>query len=135
MVLSVLRKLILQTRMRGHPVGLDVLFFVYFHTSCVRTAKALARLRGMRRLAWAIAGTVAYVISTKISWAGSDFIQIKTLRRREIMAMWGLSQSVWSSGLKEARGSQLGTDAWTKRKKNGKYNINIRVAGEVVWLR
>ena len=40
MVLSVLRKLILQTRMRGHPVGLDVLFFVHFHTSCVRTAKA-----------------------------------------------------------------------------------------------
>ena len=69
----VLRKLILQTRMRSHPVGLDVWFlvgpFVYFHTSCVRTAKALARLRGC-------AGSpepslVAYVISTKISWAGS----------------------------------------------------------------
>ena len=44
-----LRKLIFQTRMRSHPVGLDVWFlvgpFVYFHTSCVRTAKALARPR------------------------------------------------------------------------------------------
>ena len=49
MALFVLRKLILQTRMCSHPVGLDVWFlvgpFVYFHTSCVRTAKALARLR------------------------------------------------------------------------------------------
>ena len=50
MALFVLRKCILQTRMRYHPVGLDVWFlvgpFVYFHTLCLRTAKALARLRG-----------------------------------------------------------------------------------------
>ena len=49
MVLFVFRKLILQTRMCSQPMGLDVWFlvgpFVYFHTSCVRTAKALARLR------------------------------------------------------------------------------------------
>ena len=73
MVLFVLRKLILQTRMRSHPMGLDVWFldgpFVYFRTSCVRTAKALARLRGC-------AGSpepslVAYVISTIVSWSGS----------------------------------------------------------------
>ena len=72
MALFVLRKLILQTRMRSHPVGLDVWFlvgpFVYFHTSCVWTAKALARLCGC-------AGSsepslVAYVISIIISWAG-----------------------------------------------------------------
>ena len=35
--------------MRSHPVGLDVWFlvgpFIYFHSSCVRTAKALVRLR------------------------------------------------------------------------------------------
>ena len=53
MVLFVFRKLILQTHMRNHPVGLYVWFlvgqFVYFYTSCVRTAKALARL--MHRLA------------------------------------------------------------------------------------
>ena len=69
----VLRKLILQTRMRSHPEGLDVLFFVgflvYFHTSCEQTAKALARLRGC-------AGSpepslFAYVINGIISWAGS----------------------------------------------------------------
>ena len=70
MVLFVLRKIILQTRMRSHPVGLDV---VYFHTSCVRTGKALARLRGC-------AGSpepslVAYVISTIISWTGSFMFQ------------------------------------------------------------
>ena len=66
MVLSVQRKLILQTCMHSHPVGLDVWFlvrpFVYFHISCVRTAKALARPHGC-------AGSpkpslVAYVIST-----------------------------------------------------------------------
>ena len=72
MALIALRTL-LQTRMRSHPVGMDVWFlvepFVYFYTSCVRTAKALARLRGY-------AGSpepslVACVISTIISWAGS----------------------------------------------------------------
>ena len=50
MALFVPSKLILQTRMRSHPVGLDVWLlvwpFVYFHSSCVQTAKALARLRG-----------------------------------------------------------------------------------------
>ena len=50
MVLFVLGKLILQTDMRSHPAGLDIWClvgpFVYFHTSCVRTAKALARLCG-----------------------------------------------------------------------------------------
>ena len=73
MALFVLRKLILQTRMRSHPVGLDVWFlvgpFVYFHTSCVRPAKVVVRLRRC-------AGSpepllLAYVISTIISWAGS----------------------------------------------------------------
>ena len=54
--------------------------FVYFHSSYVRTANALARLRGY-------AGSpehslVAYVISTIISWAGSikHFIQFFMLR-------------------------------------------------------
>ena len=73
MALFVFRKLILQTRTCSHPVGLDVWLlvgaFVYFHASCVRTAKALARLCGC-------AGSpepslVAYVISTIISWTGS----------------------------------------------------------------
>ena len=73
MVLFVLRNLKFQTRMRGHPMGLHVWFFVgpivYFHTLCVRTAKALMRLRGC-------AGSpqpslVAYVINIIISWTGS----------------------------------------------------------------
>ena len=50
LALFVLRKFILQIHMRSHPVGLDIWFlvwlFVYFHSSCVGTAKALARLRG-----------------------------------------------------------------------------------------
>ena len=66
MALFVLRKLTL--------VGLDVWCFVgpfvYFHTSCVRTAKALARLRGC-------AGSpepslVAYAVSTIISSLPSE---------------------------------------------------------------
>ena len=72
-LLFVLRKLILQTCMRSHPVGLDIRFlvgpFVYFHTSCLRTAKALARLR--RCAGSPEPSLVAYVISTIISWAGS----------------------------------------------------------------
>ena len=48
-VLFVLHKLILQTCMRSQRVGLHVWVlvwpFVYFNTSCLRTAKALARLR------------------------------------------------------------------------------------------
>ena len=47
MALFVPWKLILQTRMPNHPVGLDVWFlvgpFVYFHTSFVQTAMILAR--------------------------------------------------------------------------------------------
>ena len=73
MALFILRKLIFQTRMRSHPVGLDDWFlvglFVYFHTSCLRTAKALARLRGCAGSAEP--SLVAYVIYTIISWAGS----------------------------------------------------------------
>ena len=51
MALSVLRKCILQPRMRSHPLGLDV-----WLSLCVRTAKALGSLRGFPRLAWSFAG-------------------------------------------------------------------------------
>ena len=73
MALCVLRKPILQMHMRNHPAGLDVwLFvrlFVYSYTLCVRTVKALTRLRG-----WAGSpepSLLAYVISTVVWWAGS----------------------------------------------------------------
>ena len=60
--------------MRNHPVWLDFWFldgpFVYFHTSCVRTAKAMARLRGCTSSPEP--SLVAFVISTIISWAGSN---------------------------------------------------------------
>ena len=73
MVLSVLRKYILQTRMHSHPVGLNVWFsvgpFVYSHTSCVRTANALARLRGCAGwLAWAFAGRLCDKYHKLMSW-------------------------------------------------------------------
>ena len=74
MALFVLRKCFLRTGMHSHSVGLDVWFlvrhFVYFHTSCERTAKALARLR--RCWGSPEPSLVAYVISTIISWAGSN---------------------------------------------------------------
>ena len=78
MVLFILHKLIFETCMRSHPMGLHVWFlaghFVYFYTSCVRTAKALARLR--RCVGSPEPSLVTYVISTIISWAGSISIQI-----------------------------------------------------------
>ena len=71
MVLSVLRILILQKRMHGHPVGLDVWYllrhFVYFHTLWVWTAKVLAWLR-MRRLAWAFTGRLCDKYHNLTSW-------------------------------------------------------------------
>ena len=88
MVLFVPRTLMLQTLMCSHPVGLDVWFlvglFVYFHTSCARTVKALARLCGC-------AGSpepslVAYAISTIISWDGSSgYLQQQLLCWRAIL--------------------------------------------------
>ena len=68
MVLFVLHKL-----MHSHTLGLDAWFlvrpFVYFHTSCGRTAKALARLH--KCAGSSEPSLVAYVTSTIISWAGS----------------------------------------------------------------
>ena len=73
MALFVFRKLVLQTHMRSHPVGLDVWFlvepFVYFHTTCVRAAKAMARLRECKGSPEPL--LFACVIGTIISWAGS----------------------------------------------------------------
>ena len=48
--------------------------FFYFYTSCVRTAKALARLR--RCAGSPEPSLVAYVISTIISWAGTNCEQV-----------------------------------------------------------
>ena len=72
LVLFLLHKLLLQMHMRSHPEGLDVWIlvwpFTYFHTSCVRTAKALVRLGSCTGSPEP--SLVAYVISTIISWAG-----------------------------------------------------------------
>ena len=66
MELIVLRKLILQTRMCSHLVGLNIWvlvgLFVYFHTSCVRTAKAGETARMPKP------SLVAYVIGNLMNW-------------------------------------------------------------------
>ena len=85
MVLFVLRKLILQTRMHNHPMGLDVRFFG--PTLCLlpyfmfANSEALVRLGGC-------AGSlepsmVAYVVSTIISWAGSFLVGLPQLLAKE----------------------------------------------------
>ena len=109
----VLRKLILQTRMRSYAGGLDVWClvgpFVYFHTVCVRTAKALARLRGC-------AGSpepslVAYVISTIISWAVSFY---KKAKRFLILAKTTvLGRSQWKTNLQGMPQSKIAALSWT----------------------
>ena len=57
--------------MCSHPMGQDVWFliapFVYFHTSCVRTAKAGETTR-MRRLTWAFAGRLCEKYHNLTSW-------------------------------------------------------------------
>ena len=94
MVLFVLRKLILQTRMRSHQAGLDVWFLVglfdYFHTSFVRTARALVRLRGPEL------SLVPYVISTIISWAGSYTSGKKSCASRLFFTLLG---KCWKYGI------------------------------------
>ena len=81
MALFVLRKLFLQSRMRSHPVGIDVSVlvgpFVYFHTSYVRTAKLWRDcvIAWIRRLVWAFAGHLCNKYCTIISWAGSNIFR------------------------------------------------------------
>ena len=76
MVLFIFCKLILQMHMGSHPVGLDIRFlvghFICFHTSCVRTAMVLARRYEYAGLPEP--SLVACVLSTIISWAGSNKI-------------------------------------------------------------
>ena len=90
----VLHKLILQMCMCSHPVGLDVWFlvepFFYFYTSCVQTAKALARLQGCADLP--DHSLVAYVISTIISCAGSNKF---TLCQKQLLISEEVTVKLW----------------------------------------
>ena len=84
--------------------------FVYFHTSCVRTAKALARLRGCTGSPEP--SLVPYAISTIIAWAGSFILwkgfsalfenEILTncdvFKVFQILYLWALLHSVWHMG-------------------------------------
>ena len=75
--LFVLHKLVLQTHMRSHPVGLDIWFLVDpsigldvwflvrpFHTWCVNSEGS----GRMRRLAWAFAGRLCNKYHNLMSW-------------------------------------------------------------------
>ena len=97
MVLFILHKLILQTRMHSYPVGLDVWFlvgpFFYFHTSCVGTARALARL--CRCAGLPKPSLVAYVISTIISCAGS-FTYIHSSANNQIRRISSQGFILWA---------------------------------------
>ena len=87
--IGILRKLILQMRMRSHPVGLEVWFlvgpFFYLHAACVWTAKTLTRLRGCAGSSEPL--LVAYVTSTIISWAGSNKV-LKYTRQKFLSVTW-----------------------------------------------
>ena len=68
----VLRKLILQTHMHSHPVGIDVWFLVrpyrllpYF--MCANSEGSSKTVR-MRRLAWAFAGRLCDKYQNLLSW-------------------------------------------------------------------
>ena len=75
MALFVLCKLILQTRMRSHPVGLDDWFlvgpFIFFHISCVNSEGSGETVQ-MRRLAWAFAGRLCDKYHNLMSWFKFD---------------------------------------------------------------
>ena len=95
----VLRKFILQIRLCSHPVGLDVWFlvrlFVYFHCSCVRTGKALARLHrctGSPELS-----LVAYAISTIILRAGANIFLGCSEIQSEILIFDITPHSFWQT--------------------------------------
>ena len=74
MAFFVLLKLILQTCVCSHPVGLDVWFlagpFVYLHTSCVRTAKGLVRLHRAASFMHDYSFTTVMVLSFRTDRSG-----------------------------------------------------------------
>ena len=104
LALFALRKFILQTPMPSPSVVLDVWFLVwpvvYFPSLCVRTVKALARLGG--RAGSPEPSLVTYVISTKISWAGSNVLYGPDCRLQ--FDVWITSvQHVWITGYKNGK--------------------------------
>ena len=86
--------------MRSHPVGLDVWFcvgpFVYFHTSCVRTAKALHP----RSLAWAFAGRLCDKYHNLMSWLIIDAsLLFRTITKVHLLVISNLTVIQPSNGV------------------------------------
>ena len=70
--------------------------FVYFHTSRVRTAKALARLCGCASSPEP--SLVAFVISNIISWAGPfDVLSLYHLYRERSVGQHGPNNTIWTT--------------------------------------
>ena len=108
MVLFSLHKLILQTRMRSHPMGLDAWSLVgpfdYFHTLCVRMrdwADVQARLIYMvlydkyhNRISWTRnSSNLIHNLYSKLLWLP---LQIQLLRKSKIFVVSYSNKSVFS---------------------------------------
>ena len=103
MALFILRKLILQTCMRSHPVGLDVWFlvepFVYFHISCVRNSEGSGETARMCNLAWAFASRLCDKYHNLMSWLTKAWRQQQNDMhvQRRLRSAWAPTQSDQSS--------------------------------------
>ena len=105
MALSVLRKPILQTRMRSHLVGLDVCFcFFFFFVFFCRTLRLLpyfmcanSEVSGetarMRRLAWAFAGRLCGKYHNLMSWLKWIYFGKKT----KTWSLWKNNNLAWKN--------------------------------------
>ena len=132
MAFFVLRKLILQMRMHSHPVEVDVWFlmgpFVDFHTSCVRTVKALARLR--RCTGSPETSLIAYVISTIISRSSLIWVctvcpdlSVRKLRNIVVLAQACLSYYVGSLRYHSDNGARSSNQPSARSFVRGKQNL------------
>ena len=68
MVLFILRKPIFQTRMRSHPMGLNVWFFGLFPYFMSTNREGSGETARMRRLAWAFASRLCDKYHNLMSW-------------------------------------------------------------------
>ena len=128
MALFVLCKPIFQTHMRSHPVGLDVWFFsrpfIYFHTLCMQTASALARLCKCPGLPEPL--LVAYVISTIISWADSKIHLLKYFEKASAFRV-----ALMSISLRSGRFCRMSRNMMMR--KSDKRSLSC-ISSKIMWL-
>ena len=76
MVFFVLRKLILQTRLRSHPVGLDVWFFVLPYFMCANREGSGETGGCAGSPPWAFAGRLCDKYHNLMSWLIQNFLPL-----------------------------------------------------------